>query len=196
MTPEDFQLGRLDALVGKHGGEQTSLAFAVSRLAADNNSSLYLLEVVGPTQSIAGLRACLNTNDIHAKLTLEDVRVSNGNKSADAVNLMLVGEGYSCHMTHLGHGHHHALFISRAPGFLKTTDDEALYAELKKPHCTTPLLRPWMPFVAQQLRKEGLLKRLYCFNCECAFITATTADLDRIVSDGVKDESLEFRESA
>jgi hypothetical protein len=193
--PDDLPMGKLRVLVGKRGSEPTQLDFAVSRMAAARNGTLYLLEVVGASQSINGLRACLNAN-VTADFAIEDVRASSGNGGSGNIRTFYrePDHGYACYATHLGHGHHHALFLSRVPGFLPVVSDESIYNELKKPHLTTPILRSWIGPIADALKAGQKLEPLYCFNCQCALITATTDDLDRIVSAGVKDESMPMRE--
>ncbi len=190
MSDEEFTLGTLSVLVGKQGTEQTSLEFRVSRMAATpDDATMYLLEVVGASQSINALRACLNS-DVTCTFTTRGMRFTNGRRNGEYKGFYREEEhGYSAHAVHLGHGHNHALFLSRAPGFLPVVSPESIYAELKKPHHTTPILRSWIDKIEQRLRLADKLEPLFCFRCDCARITATTADLDKIVSEGVKDST-------
>jgi hypothetical protein len=193
---EEFTPGTLEVVVGKARDVATRYSVLLERLAAARDGTLYLLGAVGTTATLSGLRAALNA-DCGAEFLVSGVRASDGERGGDVRRVGREPDfGYSCHVHHLGHGHVHALFRSRAPGFLAVVSDEAIYAELKRPRYTTPILRPWVPAIAERLRSTGRLAPLYCLRCAAALMTATSDDLDAIVSAGIRDESLPFRELA
>lgn len=193
MTEEPEPLGTLTVTVGKVRDVQTVTRLRVGSLAADKTGHIYLLGVVAHLDTIKGLRACLNA-DVTAFFELKGVAVTDGIETHRARGLQRLDAGYSVHVAHLGHGQHHALFQTRDPSFLNVVSDESLFRALKGETYTTPILRSWIPYVRQRLEALGLLAPLWCLDCRCARLTATTADLDAIVSDGAKHDILKFRE--
>jgi hypothetical protein len=55
-----------------------------------------------------------------------------------------------------------------------------------QPSFTTPIARAWIPFLRDQLVAGGFLQETYGFQTRCGVINAKTADLDKIVSEGLK----------
>ncbi len=194
---EDFEMGRLTVTVGKASDIPSVYTLEVDRLAARKDGEMYLLSVVGPAGAVKGLRACMNAN-VTVELALDGLHVEDDSGRGGRANAVRreAEKGYALSLVQLGHGHYHALFTSRQPGFLRTVDDESLFAALTEPVFTTPILRAWVGPIAAQLKDAGLLVPLYGFRCRCALLTATTFDLDAIVSAGVQDGTLRFEEFA
>jgi hypothetical protein len=191
---EDFDLGSLQVRVGKPP-DPTVYNLAVDRLACDRTGLLYLLGVVGPQASVKSLRATLNAK-VAATFTLEGLHCDDGAGKGGFAQGFRPQEGtkYLVHQHPLGYGQAHALFLSTDPGFLKESSDESLFAALKSPRFTTPLLRSWVGPIAKDLKAQGLLSPLWCFRCRCAVVTAKDEDLDACVTRGVKGGKLLFRE--
>lgn len=189
--------GRLTVRIrGKVGEAPTVYALAVDRLAAAEDGRLYLLSVAGAQGEIKGLRAALGAG-VPATLELEGVPVEVDGHLRYAKNVRADDvHKYDVYSAPLGMGTTHALFLSRDPGFLRTSSDEAVWRALKRPEFTTPVLRAWAGPIAAELRRLGLLTPLCCAGCACAVISAQTGDLDKIVEAGVRAGTLPFRESA
>ena len=105
-------------------------------------------------------------------------------------------EGYAVYKHKLGFGIAHAMFITRAPGFMAIVTPESLWRELNSPRFTTPILRSWMPYIEAQLRTADRLEDAHCFNCHCGLLTATTKKLDEIVSNGLVTGHLHIQSEA
>ncbi len=191
---EDFDFGQLTVRVGKDPKDQTVTRLAVDRLAADESGLIYLLSVVGAQGTVKGLRAALGKG-VTATFAVTGVPVSNGHRTGHAHKLRTdEGRKFLVHQHPLGYGQVHALFLSTDPGFMRVASEEAVFAELKRPEYTTPLLRSWAGDVRDDLYALKLLAPLFCFRCSCSRITATTEELDACVSKGIKSGKLLFRE--
>ncbi len=201
MTDEGTKYGTIEVRTGKEAKYSKytvpDYTLAVDRLAAARDGTLYMVSVIGTQGTVKGLRAILNTGAATARLKLEDVRVGDGKDSGEA-RVVTPPEGvrYEFHPHSLGFDNFHALFLSRAPGFLPCVSDESVWRELKRPEYNTPILRSWVPEITRRLKAEGLLVPLFCYRAECALINATNDDLDGIVSAGVRSGKMKFRENA
>jgi hypothetical protein len=176
--------------VGKFEQDWTRFSVLIDRMAVDQHCISYLLGCVAPAMNLKALRAAVNSGgDIPVSIELPDstLRVEGAGRNAILRQAHPEGEfGYATKAAHLGHGRHHALFLSRSPGFLPVGDPESLWRELSSTRYTTPILRNWVPTLSEQLKKEGLLEPLYVTEgLTCHRLLATTADLDRIVSESI-----------
>lgn len=190
----DFTPGELTVVVGKDNPTQYRLL--IDRLAIDKAGTCYLLGCVGDAGAIKSLRAALHPSaGVTAAFAVEGVRAENPAGNGGRVKgLAREPSGYTLDLAALGHRRHHALFRSRAPGFLAVADDETLWGVLRRPAFTTPLLRHWVGPIADALRGGDLLRPLYGFRARSALLSAATADLDAIVTAGVVAGTLTFRE--
>ncbi len=196
MTPEiDFDLGELRITISAAGKPPEIIDLGVDRLAVDRHGLLYLLSVAGPMGAVKSLRATLNAK-VSADYSLAKVHCTNGAGGSGFASRLHSEENRKYDVFHhtLGYGQIHALFLAKVPGFLKKTSDDCLFAALKQPCYTTPILRSWVPALATDLKTKGLLTPLFGFRCRCSSITATTEDLDAIVTQGIQDGRLRFRE--
>lgn len=80
----------------------------------------------------------------------------------------------------------HALFVTKAQGFMMVVTADSLWRELNTTRFTTPLLKEWVPYIEKRLRTDNLLEEAHVFNCTCGILSATTSKLDEIVTDGLK----------
>lgn len=163
------------------------------RIAVNDRGELLLVSVVAPTQIVKGIRGWLNTNKkgtatatgaMIKKSFEDDWRLRNPG------NLRKLEDGYAGETHKLAYGMAHALFTARCEGFLKSVSEEALWQELNSDRFTTPLLRSWMPWITGQLTDQEVLVEADCYRCQCGTLAATTADLDDIVSRGLKQGNL------
>ena len=95
----------------------------------------------------------------------------------------------------LGYGMIHALFLTRMPGFMKVVTPESLWQELNKERFTTPIIRPWMPYIETKLREQDYLEDAHVFACNCGVLSALRKPLDEIVCEGIKSGELLIPES-
>lgn len=191
---DDFEFGTLRVTVGSSKSEQTAYTLAIDRLACHENGLIYMLGVIGPAGTVKSLRATLNAK-VQSDYAVDNVRITTGRKSGWSRRFHTEEkQKFEMQVHHLGYGQVHALFMAIDPGFMRVISDEAIFQTLKQPTYTTPLLRSWVPQIASDLDQMGLITRLYCFRCQCAVVTAKDEDLDKVVSEGVKNESLKFKE--
>ena len=94
-------------------------------------------------------------------------------------------DGYLCYNHKIGYGLVHALFVTKAPGFMMVVTEEMLWRELNSTRFTTPILREWVPYLETELRACNRLEDAHVFNCKCGILAATTTKLDEIVIDGL-----------
>jgi hypothetical protein len=170
-------------------GNQIDITVAVDRLAIDN-TRLAMLSCVGHAQDIKALRAALH-GGTGAPMEFNDLKgygltLVQGSSQFTPRHVYAAGTRYAAEAFRLAYGIHHAIFVSTAPGLMLEDGDEALWAELKHPRYTTPLLRAWLPYLRQELAQARLLRPLACLDCRCMGLTATTKDLDGIVEHGLK----------
>jgi hypothetical protein len=178
------------------GDDMTWPTVKFDRLAVGDRGDLLLVSVVAPTQIVKGIRGYLNTAK-KGTITATGIRVRQASEpegvDSDAGNLWKLPDGYSTETHRLQFGMAHAMFVSRSPGFLKSVSEEALWQELSSARFSTPLLRSWMPWITRELMERQLLVEAHCYRCSCGVLQATSADLDAIVSDGLKQGSLLIR---
>jgi hypothetical protein len=175
----------------KDGGTPAS---KFDRLAHSSRSELLMVSLFAETQRIKQIRAALAPNG--------------KGKGKDRVSIMAAGiktrrpddpewmgnqpgrltpsaEGYLCFQHKLGYGMAHAIFVTKAPGFMLVMSEQTLWKELKSTRFSTPMLREWMPYIEGELRGHNRLEDAHCYECECGLLTATTNKLDEIVAEGL-----------
>lgn len=175
-------------------GNQIDITVAVDRLALEPSPStcrLAMVSCVGYAQDIKALRAALS-GGTQAPMRFTDregrpLTVTQGNTQVTPRDVYArVGTRYAGDSHRLAYAVHHATFVAAVPGLMLEDSDLALWAELKHPRFTTPLLRAWLPHLRRELVQAGKLLPLACLDCRCVGLTATTKDLDGIVEHGLK----------
>lgn len=112
--------------------------------------------------------------------------------------------GYTCYTAHLGCNTWHLLALSDAPGFLPVLSEVALWNELRSPRFSTPMIRAWLPWIAEQLLADKdddyettqRIQLLDGWQSSAAVLVADTAGLDKLVSQGIREGRLVFPEEA
>ena len=170
------------------------------RLAVGASGALMFMSLVGPNAIIAGIRAYLNTNK-KVTITASGVKVKRASAhlrgtARNPGSIARAAEGYRTEFHKLDYGAAHALFITRSPGFMLSTEEEAVWQELNTDRFTTPLLRGWMPWIMTALKAKKFLVEAECYRCACGELTCATSDLDAIVGEGIKGGHLKFEEVA
>lgn len=163
--------------------------------AVGMEGEVYYLGVVGAAEAVRGIGAYLGGAGSTASLNLEGVplRKPDGGAILSGGRLRPEGQKYRRAYHRLGYGWVHATFISKAENFLASADEASLWAHLRLPKYTTPMLRGWMPHVLAELRRPGPreakgaegrpgLVDLYGLGCACALVQTNTKRLDAIIA--------------
>jgi hypothetical protein len=132
------------------------------------------LSCVGPAQQVKALRAGLNTE------------FDEPFEVGDYLKLFADKAKYNYAAIRLAPDLLHCIYVCRMQGLLLNDSDAALWKELKHERYRTPLLRSWMPFLRTELEMAGCLQRCDSIGCNVWLLSATTAQLDEIVVEGVK----------
>lgn len=179
--------------VASHNGDCAYANIKTDRLGLDQHDRLLFASVLADAGYIKGLRAILNS-DKRVTISASEIRVKkasqNDNWSKRPGTIVKLEGGYSTLIHRMGYGMTHALFLTRSPGFLVNLTDDHLWYAFMQPTYTTPMLRPWVPYLRRRLAEKGLLREAHAYRCECATLDATTADLDVIVTEGLRDREI------
>jgi hypothetical protein len=173
-------------------------AVPFDKLAISGRGELLLLSLFADQMRVKAIRAVL-CGGAKAIATASGVKV--GQQGEESWRMHTPGrltpttDGYQVYTHKLGYGMAHALFVTRMPGFMKVITEESLWQELKNVRFTTPILREWMPYIEKTLRYEERLEDAHTFGCRCGILSATTASLDTIVSEGLQQRELIIPES-
>jgi hypothetical protein len=95
--------------------------------------------------------------------------------------------GRETYKSRLGYNTWHLLALSKRPGFMPCLSETALIRELRAARFSTPLLRPWVPWLASLLAQDNLLLLLDGFQTQTALLNVGTPELDELVSCGLRD---------
>lgn len=174
--------------VWKDGGTP---AVPFDRIAHSGRSELLMFSIVAETQRIKQIRAALvpDKKGQRVSATAGGVRTNIPGRedwyARQPGRLNPSAEGYMVFQHKLGYGLAHAVFITKAPGFMMVVTPESLWQELNSTRFTTPILRQWIPYIERKLRECNRLEDAHVFNCRCGILTAMTTKLDEIVIDGL-----------
>lgn len=167
----------------------------IDKLAISGRGELLVLSVFADTVQIKAIRSIL-VGGAKALAQAGGCQVNQPGKESWYAHspgrlLPTTQDGYKLYTHKLGYGMAHALFITRMPGFMTVVTEEALWQELKTTRFTTPILREWVPYIERELRDSRYLEDAHVFGgCKCGILSANTANLDKIVSDGLAQYSL------
>lgn len=162
--------------------KQQHIQLDYDRLAVSGRT-LLLASLVGAVADVKCLRAALGS-DVRQGIDLSG-EVPEG-REPEGFTATADPMGYQLYVHRMPYGTAHAVMISRRPGFILSGDSEALWAELKDPRYTTPLLKRWLPYLESELESQGKLTACECVGCYCRVLTATTKNLDELVESGLK----------
>jgi hypothetical protein len=159
------------------------------RLAISGRGELLLVSLVAPTQVVKQIRAILHGGS-RTKIIAGGIKVNQPSgeyyQAHQPGTLFPSSDGYTTYIHKLDYGQAHALMITKAPGFMKIVTDETIWQELTDTRFTTPVLRDWVPYISKQMRDREILEEAHVFNCNCGFMSATTQNLDEIVTEGLR----------
>lgn len=147
---------------------------------------LLVCGVAGPAMAIKALRGALS----QGKPTFD--WYPPGAEYPERTGLTRDAMGYRLTKpTKLGYGTWHFLAYSARSEVLLSAQDEALWQHLCK-HMTTPLLSEWTPYIREHLASARKFRSPSTFGCSPALLAATDADVDRIVSAGIRSGELKL----
>jgi hypothetical protein len=164
-------------------GRQVFVEVDYDIIAYTYQRRLMVLSCVGPGQQVKALRAALNT-EFESPFEI------------DGANVYADRSKYFCQAVRLSRDILHCLFVARVPGLLLNDSDETLWAELKAERYHTPLLPSWMSYLRTELAMADKLSACDGTGCKVWLLSATTAQLDQIVVDGVKGGHLKIEACA
>jgi len=161
--------------------KDTHARIECDRLAYHSDGRVMILSGYGPQQTLRGLGADLTSD---AKIRLE---CCDDNDCATAI--CKDGCGYRTYKHLLCPGLWQFLWVSKDPRLLVAGKDALAQALMTDPF-TTPLLPEWVPQIRTKMEERSLLAALCGDRDGPAYPTASTEDLDEIVSDGIRNGKL------
>jgi hypothetical protein len=157
------------------------------------------LSVVGPQSSLKALRACLCSNVATTFYPSQNMPWRSDGREARwcrPASMSRQPMGYEVRIHRLGYDSWHLLALSREPGFMPVLSEPSFNKALRSPQYTTPFLREWLPWLADELADDDnpRLRLLDGFQTQAALLTATTPDLDELVSRGLREGAIHVPE--
>lgn len=148
-----------------------------------------VLSAAGNERTISRLRAVLQSN-VKVQMKLSDMPSPFWRYDYKPIRF---DGGYTIYKTKLDYNQWHILAVAKGKGLLPAVSDEALWQELRSERYTTPVLRPWVPWLQEQMLEVEHLGRLDCFQCDAAWLDISHGELDDLVSEGIKHGALEVK---
>jgi hypothetical protein len=168
------------AWAGEYGG-----SVQVYRRRSEDYAGLLLLSASGPDTAAKSLRATLYEPEVRAEFSLQG-----SNVAARMIKASLLFGGkpvtYGAAVSKLARGVIHLVAVAKIPGLMPNLSDDHLWAELSGPNYTTPLLRPWIPWLKQAMTKTGNIIVADGLAATVGVLKTDPADLDALVTRGVK----------
>ena len=160
------------------------------------DDQIMVVSVVGPETYIKSFRAVLHGEGKGALIQVGGpVELRGGEGYQSVYNLRVYDQGYETGSIHrIGLNSWHLIGVSRYPGLMTFAGDKALWRELKSPRYTTPVLRPWVPWIGRALQKTNpkLLVKTACWQCQAGILRATSEEMDEVVKAGIRAGKLPF----
>jgi hypothetical protein len=168
------------AWAGEYGG-----TVKVHRRYSEDYPGLLLLSATGPDTAVKSVRATLYQPDVAAGFVLES-----GNTPQQMLRARLIFDGkpvtYAAAVTKLAPGVIHLVALAKIPGLMPNMSDDHLWGELISPRYTTPLLRPWVPWLKEAMAAGGSIVLADGIASSVGVLKAEPDELDTLVTDGVK----------
>lgn len=185
---EVIKVGRF-TITGKDIG---GMECQFDRISISSQKEILCLSIIAEPVKIKAIRSILaggsrvqiQGNGVHVK------KPGDRHHTESLSYLSIKEGGYNTWTSRLPYGLAHALFMSRAAGFMTLVNPETLWQELNEPRFTTPVLREWMPYIEKRLRESEKLELCLSHRCACGILSATTSDLDAIVEDGLQSRTI------
>lgn len=151
-----------------------------------HETEILLLSVIGPETGVKALTAGLRSSGRDQKRLVYSVQVGGVNQS----DLAKCPEGYRIYRTKMNYGLWHVLCLAKREGFMPAVTDETIWQQLQSNRFTTPLLREWVPWLLQEMKKRKVIVELTQSGCDAGLMLADNETLDDMVSQGVKQKHL------
>jgi hypothetical protein len=165
----------------RYATKDTHARIDCEHLAHHSDGRVMVLSCHGPQQTLRGLAAVLTSD---AKIRLEHY-----DEDDCVTQLTKDGCGYRTYKHLLCPGLWQFLWVSKDPRLLVAGKDALAQALMTDPF-TTPLLPEWVPQIRTEMEERSLLSALCGDTDGPAYLTASTEDLDEIVSDGLRNGKL------
>lgn len=147
-----------------------------------HEKEILLLSVVGSETAVKALTAGLRSSVKDQKRLEYSVHLGSVNET----DLTKCPEGYCIYRTRLGYGLWHVLCLAKREGFMPVVNDETVWRFLQSSQFSTPLLRGWIPWLCEEMRKRDIIVELTQSGCRAGLMQADNEVLDKLVSRGVK----------
>jgi hypothetical protein len=164
------------------------------KIAVDSRDQMLMVSLIAESQRIKQIRAILQ-GGAKALIQASGIKVTLNGKGSPRTpgRIFPTPDGYVEHKHKLGFAQAHAMFFTKLPGYMKIVTPESLWQELTTDRFTTPILREWMPYIEKELRRRGLLEDAWTYRCQCGVLSATTSQIDEIVSEGIRWGAIHIR---
>lgn len=143
---------------------------------------ILLLSVVGSETAVKALTAGLRSSTKDQKRLEYSVHLGHVNETS----LSKCPYGYRIYRTRLDYRLWHVLCLSKREGFMPVVTHETLWQLLQSGQFTTPLLRGWVPWLCEEMRKKEIIVDLTQSGCRSGLMLADNETLDKLVSRGVR----------
>src|SRR6266404_3644992 len=185
QDPTPAGIGTLDFEVygSGRGGRYRSSRFQLHCDAVGlHEDEMLLLSVVGAETSVKALTAGLRSSG-------RDQKRIDYSASVGPVNRMRLtrhADGYRIHRSKLNYGLWHVLCLAKREGFMPVFTEGSLWQLLQGDRYTTPLLKEWVPWLCDEMKRCGLLVELTQFGCQSGLVLADNDALDELVVHGIR----------
>lgn len=177
----------IEVFTSGRGRRSTSSRFKLRCDAiALHEKEILLLSVAGSETAVKSLTAGLRSSSKDQKRIEYTVHLGNVHETL----LSKCPDGYRVYRTKLGYGIWHVLCLAQRDGFMPVVTDETLRRLLQSPRFTTPLLRQWVPWLGQEMRKKGAIVQLTQSGCDAGLMLADDDTLDDLVRQGLRHRHL------
>lgn len=151
-----------------------------------HEKEILLLSVVGSETSVKALTAGLRSSNRDQKRLLYSVQLGNVNQA----DLSRCPDGYRIYRTKIDYGLWHVLCLAKRDSFLPIITDETVWQRLQSSQFTTPLLREWVPWLRNEMKRRKVIVELTQHGCQAGLMLANDEALDALVSSGIKKKQL------
>jgi SNF2 family DNA or RNA helicase len=153
-----------------------------------HEKEILLLSVIGSETAVKALSAGLRSSDRDQKRIVYSVHIGNVNQN----DLSKAPDGYRIYRTKMDYGLWHVLCLAKRDGFLPVVSDETIWQLLQSDRFTTPLLREWVPWLCQEMKRRNVIIELTQNGCHAGLMLTDNDCLDAIVGKGIKKHHLKI----
>ncbi len=185
QEPTNAVVGSLDLEVYSSGRGRRSTCSRF-KLRCDaialHEKEILLLSVIGSETSVKALTAGLRSSTRDQKRIEYTVHLGKVNET----NLTKCPDGYRVYRSKMAYGLWHVLCLSKRDGFLPIISDATVWQLLQGDRFTTPLLREWVPWLRQEMKKLGIIVPITQSGCDAGLMIAEAEALDDLISRGIR----------